>query len=831
MDRKRLSYATFFSGAGVGCQEFTNNGFECVVTNELLKKRLNVQKFNGKCKHDAQYILGDIKNQSVKNAIYEQIKIWNNENKTSELDVAICTPPCQGMSVANHHKTNELDRNSLIIESITIIENIRPRFFIFENVRTFLTTKCLDVDGKLKTIREAIELHLDCYNIAFRIVNFKDFGNPSQRTRTIVVGVRRDLQGVSPFEIMPDRRHEKTVRQVIGKMKPLNYGQIDPSDIYHSARPYPRRMESWIKDLEEGESAFNNKRSKDIPHTLKNGKIVINKNKNGDKYKRCYWDLPMPCIHTRNDIMASQMTVHPKDNRVFSVRELMRLMSIKDSFRWSDIGIDQLNEMSNENKLNFLRTEELNIRRCIGETVPPVIFDGMAKKIRDVLEHKMLSEQDISRLVRRESLFIGKNLKNFLKTNAADFSYHTLSKICEAANLNKKKHASYYTSRHASFFMVETLPLFGDNSTVSILEPSCGSGMFIPPLVKKYQNCKKVIIDVLDIDKQALETAKILLQTIKIPNNVKICFINADFLTFCPKRKYDIVVGNPPFGKITNNLALLKQYKFGKYNRKTNNIFAFFIEHAMTLGDHVSLIVPKALLSTPEFNMTREMIESCHVDAIVDFGQKVFDVKIETVGISLQIKKRTRSSKTKVTSFITGSSRTIFQSYIMSEDFPYWLIYRNEYFDKIAQKMRFGVLDAYRDRHITKRMTKNHGSIRVLKSRNIESNNIRDIPDYDSFIDKKQLKCLDVRKYLNMPTAVLIPNLTYNPRACFMPKDSICDGSVAIATPKNGVKVNRKTLKYYGGEEFRKFYAIARNRSRRSLNIDSNAIFFFGKVK
>ena len=87
-----------------------------------------------------------------------------------------------------------------------------------------------------------------------------------------------------------------------------------------------------------------------------------------------------------------------------------------------------------------------------------------------------------------------------------------------------------------------------------------------------------------------------------------------------------------------------------------------------------------------------------------------------------------------------------------------------------------------------------------------------------------------VRKYLNSKGAVLIPNLTYFPRACFMPKNSICDGSVAIARPKDGVKVTKGMLAYYSTPEFTEFYKIARNRSTRTMNIDANSIFFFGKL-
>ncbi|MBY7703934.1 DNA cytosine methyltransferase [Vibrio harveyi] len=50
----------------------------------------------------------------------------------------IATPPCQGMSLANHKKKkDEINRNSLIVESVEIIKQILPRFFIFENVSTF----------------------------------------------------------------------------------------------------------------------------------------------------------------------------------------------------------------------------------------------------------------------------------------------------------------------------------------------------------------------------------------------------------------------------------------------------------------------------------------------------------------------------------------------------------------------------------------------------------------------------------------------------------------------------------------------------------------------
>ena len=84
---------------------------------------------------------------------------------------------------------------------------------------------------------------------------------------------------------------------------------------------------------------------------------MYNAQKNGDKYTRQYWDKVAPCIHTRNDIMASQNTVHPVDNRVFSIREIMLMMSVPDSFSWSDMSFAQLNSLPIKEKEAFLKKE------------------------------------------------------------------------------------------------------------------------------------------------------------------------------------------------------------------------------------------------------------------------------------------------------------------------------------------------------------------------------------------------------------------------------------------------------------------------------------------
>lgn len=826
------TYISLFSSAGVGCYGFKQEGFYCTATVELLERRIKIQKYNNKCISSNGYICGDITQLETKDKVFKQIAFWHDFFHIDDIDVVIATPPCQGMSVANHKKKDEMRRNSLVVESIRMVNEIKPRYFVFENVRAFLTTLCTDIDGVDKPIREAINSNLSGnYNILFKVVNFKDYGNPSSRTRTLVIGVRKDLKEITPYDLFPKQQQERTLREIIGHLPPLNtMGEIWEEDIYHNFRNYDQRMVAWIENLHEGQSAFDNTEPERLPHTIKDGVRIFNAQKNGDKYTRQCWDKVAPCIHTRNDILASQNTIHPVDNRVFSIREVMLMMSVPNSFQWADIPFEQLNALPLTDKKAFLKKEEMNIRQNLGEAVPTVIFQQVAHNVRKIDAYHDLSESDVEKLIRKNHLTRQENLVRFIRQSVSH-SFAELSKIAELANAMREDNAAYYTRQDICYTIIKNLPdikVLGQD--IHILEPSVGVGNFLPTLIRKYENARSVMIDVVDINANSIETLKALIDKLNIPPNIEIRFITDDFLLHDFERKrYDIVIGNPPFMKITGDKPLLAKYKKGMANKETNNIFSFFIEKCIKLGRFVSLIVPKSLINAPEFNLTRSVMEKHRIERIVDFGEKGFKgVKIETINFLLRTDKK--PTQTVVESYITEAITTSAQSYITDRTYPYWIIYRNKDFDLVANKMQFGIFRAYRDRTITKTVTKPEGQIRVLKSRNIGCNCIENIEGYDCFID--DASTFDVSKFLNKPNCVLLPNLTYNPRACFMPQNCIADGSVAILSliDENDT-ITEAALAYYATNEYRQFYTIARNRATRSMNIDNNSVFFFGKLK
>jgi DNA (cytosine-5)-methyltransferase 1 len=826
---KQLNYISLFSSAGVGCYGFNQENFKCISTCEIDSKRIEIQKNNQICENPEEYITGDIQEIQIQDRIFNNVRAYKERNNIKDLTLLIATPPCQGISVANHKKKNELNRNSLIVESFKITKKIKPKFFIYENVQSFLKTLCTDIDGELIQIQDAMNKNLlQDYFISSKVVNLKNYGSNSSRTRTIVIGVRRD-QKINPERLFPDITEPKLIKELINKLEKLNkFGEIS-NDIYHSFRPYDKRMLPWIEKLKEGESAFDNKESLRKPHQIIDNKIIINQKKNGDKYKRNYLNQVAPCIHTRNDILASQNTIHPKENRVFSIRELMQFMSIPNDFKWSDIKEETLNLLSLESKKKFLKKNELNIRRCIGEAVPTKVFNNIAKKIKDLSNIEDIGFKDnlqsINKIIKLHNLTNFKNKKAFINKFYNKLDLDFIIKILEFSNPDKEKNSSYFTDSSLSIDILNNIPILKGN--IRILEPSVGSGSFLLQLIKKFSHLPSVQIDVFDIDTEILSLLKLLLKKAKLPKNTNINFFNKDFLSYTFKNRYDLVIGNPPFGKIKDK-KVLNEYKKHGINIH-NNLFTLFLNKSLNLSKNVALVLPKSFISSPEHDQIRSKIEKKNIFSILDFGEYGFKgVKIETIGLILNGRK-INDNKVKFYSYANKKYLLQNQDYIIDSKFPYWLLYRNKFFDQVCKKMEFGVFNFFRDRQITKKHTLNKGKIRVLKSRNISNNNIVSLDGYDTYLN--QIESFAVSKYLNKKNVYLVPNLTYYPRACKLPENSIVDGSAALIFPKNNQIINNEQIEFFASDEFTNFYRIARNFGTRSLNIDRNSIFFWGLKK
>lgn len=800
----RKTYISLFSSAGVGCYGFKMENFECIATNELLENRLEIQKNNNKCKYESGYIPGDITKDKTKEKIFHEIKRWKTKEKVKDIDLVVATPPCQGMSTANYKKNDEQKRNSLVVEAIKLIEAIKPKIFVMENVRAFMNTICTDIDGQDKKISESIYHNLgNEYNIHHKIINFKDYGVPSSRPRTIVIGTRKDLLNISPLNLFPTKQKEITLRQAIGDLKSLKYGEIDENDIYHFARKYPEYMEEWISDLKEGETAFNNEEGKKPYKIIKGERVTLKSAHLGNKFRRLFWDKCCACVATRNDLLASQDTIHPSDNRVLSIRELMKVMTIPDTFKWVPENINEIEE-----KELFLKKYELNIRRCIGEAVPTNIMNAIAKNIDIMLAFEYFVQS-----------YKKKDLQQHIQNkNSYQNNFYIQSFLYEEMLNDKKKTGSFYTPQSVVF---NSIKYYETNlKEIKILEPSVGVGAFLPQVISILDKCEKIELDVVDTDENALKELETILPLLNFGDRVTINYICDDFLKHEFNKTYDLVIANPPYCKPEKKELQEYRKKFEEAN--VANIYVFFMKKLKDLSKEIIIIIPKTFLMAAEYSNLRKLYEKTPIVAIHDFGVKYFkNVFVEIISIHF---KEGYKKDTIIDDKVNGICLQQKQFYIIHD--KCWLLYRNKWFDNYIKKIKLNVFDFFRDRQITNKFLKETGKYRILKSKNILDNGeIVNIEGYDKYIN--DIKTFHASKYLNT-NSIIMPNFTYNTRATFLPKNTIPNGSIAILLPKDNEILENIDLSLYSTQDFRDYYGIVKNKSKFTINIDSSSIYYIG---
>ena len=265
-------------------------------------------------------------------------------------------------------------------------------------------------------------------------------------------------------------------------------------------------MLDWIKDLKEGETAFDNP-DETKPCTFDaDGNRIINKGAYmGNKYRRLIWDRPGACIATRSDVMSSQDTIHPCDNRVLSIRELMTLMTIPNTFRWTDHD----DKLTVENSDEYLKENEGNIRRCIGEAVPTQIGNDIASKIRTMLDFESFITKKDPKMDSEKNFYI------------------------QAFKLGGE------TPIIDSFETINTLPSELDHVSIK-LASIADSLTYIPQLCAYYSAADSIDIDVVGLNKEDKIKMESLFKLIKIGFNVSINFQPSVSVY----KHYDVVVEN-----------------------------------------------------------------------------------------------------------------------------------------------------------------------------------------------------------------------------------------------------------------------------------------------
>ena len=199
----------------------------------------------------------------------------------------------------------------------------------------------------------------------------------------------------------------------------------------------------------------------------------------------------------------------------------------------------------------------------------------------------------------------------------------------------RKKIGQFFTESKLVDDIVDKFELNFDNK--SIIEPSCGDGVFI----KKIISCSSIYKEIIgiDIDKNALKLIN--------PNEDDNVFLrHSDFLKVSLKDKVDMVIGNPPFN-LPNN----------EYVDSTEAFLSKGID-LLKDGGELILIVPNTILRTQKYESLRKKILSdTKIVAILNTSYYEFlGADIETVAIYL---KKEKTDMQKYIYFDGDRSKTI----------------------------------------------------------------------------------------------------------------------------------------------------------------------------
>jgi len=119
------------------------------------------------------------------NQWYKDIFDIDGKKYRNKIDILVGGSPCQSFSMVGKRKGLEDSRGNLIFKYIELIEKVRPKIFIFENVKGLLNHD----QGKTWEYIQSSFRKLD-YSINYQVLNAKDYGIPQNRERIFLVGLK-----------------------------------------------------------------------------------------------------------------------------------------------------------------------------------------------------------------------------------------------------------------------------------------------------------------------------------------------------------------------------------------------------------------------------------------------------------------------------------------------------------------------------------------------------------------------------------------------------------------------------------------------------------------
>jgi len=300
----KLNSLDLFSGIGGLSLGLKEAGFDVLASIEIDEYAVKGYKLN----HPDTIVY----DEDIRNFDTDKIK---KLLKDEPLHLLAGCPPCQGFSSIrrlNKKRSVKDDRNSLVLEFLRFVEELKPLTVMMENVpglKDYYLFK--------KVFREIRKMG---YNPKYNIINVRNYGIPQNRKRLVLVG-----SILGDVNIAEGQDIKVTVKDIIGKLpSPEN-----SKDSAHKIIPkHTTKIQEMIRSIPK-----NGGSRKDVPeYTLechKKPNIGFN-----DVYGRLRWDDYSTTITGGCLNPSKGRFLHPEEDRCISAREAALLQSFPIDYKF-----------------------------------------------------------------------------------------------------------------------------------------------------------------------------------------------------------------------------------------------------------------------------------------------------------------------------------------------------------------------------------------------------------------------------------------------------------------------------------------------------------------
>jgi DNA (cytosine-5)-methyltransferase 1 len=288
-----------------------------------------------------------------------------------QADVVVGGPPCQGFSLLNKNKGNDV-RKQLWRPYLEVVQRSGAEMFVMENV-----PQLLDSAEYQEIQEEASKLG---FKLAAKTLCSADYGVPQRRYRAFIIGckftnpaivfppkkthINPSIEYTRPLfrensEYILDPKTWRTVRDSIADLAPPVGTEIrdesPPYDLHFGRNPTAKSIARYKAVPDEGMNRFDLQRL--APELTPD--CWIRKTSGGtDLFGRLWWDRPSFTIRTEFFKPEKGRYLHPSQHRPITHREAARLQTFPDSFRFTG--------------------SKVEIAKQIGNAVPPLLTAHVA---------------------------------------------------------------------------------------------------------------------------------------------------------------------------------------------------------------------------------------------------------------------------------------------------------------------------------------------------------------------------------------------------------------------------------------------------------------------